>query len=125
MPGPESRTLMTASPSRQSSATSTPRCELHCVVDQIGNCLKKKIAVTAHSRLIQRFDPKCDTLIVGDRVIEIAHFAHQRGKLDLAKPFSPSTLLDFRNAQECSDCSHRLVETGNRLIGNCSEFFQR
>src|ERR1700687_1659851 len=110
------------------------QCELHAsafggefngVVDQIGNGLEKKIAVAAHSRPIGSLDPKGDTLVLGDRVVEIAHFANQRGKLDLAKPFAPAPMLDFRNAQQRRDCGQRLVETSDRLIGNCASFLQR
>jgi hypothetical protein len=29
-------------------------------------------------------------------------------------------MLDFYNAQQRLDCGQRLVETGDRLIGNCA-----
>jgi hypothetical protein len=60
-----------------------------------------------------------------DRIVEIANFANQRGELDLAKPLAPAAMLDFRNAQQRRDRGQRLVETGDRLIGNCAEFLQR
>jgi hypothetical protein len=123
MPGPVSITRMTVSPSSQSSTNSTrppSGGELHCVVDQIDNGLEQKIAVALHRRPIGSFGPKGDTLVLGDRTVEIAHFANQRGELDLAKPFSPSAMLDFRNAQQRRDRGQQLVETSDRLIGKIS-----
>src|SRR3981081_1186417 len=127
MPGPVSITRMTVSPSLQSSTSHASAFggEFHCVVDQIDNGLEQKIAVALHRRPIGSFGPKGDTLVLGDRSVEIAPVAKQRGELDLAKPFAPSAMLDFRNAQQRRDRGQQLVETSDRLIGNSAEFLQR
>src|SRR6266700_756085 len=80
--------------------------------------LEQKLAVAVHGRLICSFDPKGDTLVLGDRVVEIAHLAQQRGEPDLAEPFEPPAMLDFGNSQQRRDDGQRLVETGDRLIGD-------
>src|SRR5260221_357751 len=98
------------------------RVLLLCVLEQIDNSLEQKSAVALHRRSIGSFGPKDDTLVLGDRIVEIANFANQRGELDLAKPLAPAAMLDFRNAQQRRDRGQRLVETGDRLIGNCTEF---
>src|SRR6202035_3070249 len=99
--------------------------EFHGVVDQIGNGLEQQVAVAAYNCTIGRFDVKADTLVFGDRIVEIARFANESGELDLAKPFAPATVLDFRNAQQRRDGGQRLVEAGDRLIGNGAQFLQR
>jgi len=44
------------------------------------------------------------TFVCGDRTVEIAHFANQRGELDLAKTFSRRRLCSISvNAQTATD----------------------
>ena len=43
-------------------------------------CMGNEIAVAVHTRSFGGFDPKGDTLVLGDRVAEIARFANQRGE---------------------------------------------
>ena len=62
------------------------RAEFHGVVDQIGDGLEKKIAVAAHGCFIGSLNLKGDALVFGNRVVEIAHLAHQRRERDLAEP---------------------------------------
>ena len=62
------------------------RGKFHGVIDQIGDGLEQKIAVAVNRRLICRFDPKSDTLVLRDRVVEVADLAHQGAERDLAKP---------------------------------------
>src|SRR5580700_447943 len=104
---------------------STFGAEFHGVIDQIGNGLEKQIAVAVHSRTFGGFHPKGDTLVLGDRLVEISRLANKGGEVDIAKSFAPAAMLDFRNAQQRRDRGQRLVETGDRLVGNCAHFLQR
>src|SRR5580658_10165514 len=108
MPRPVSFTWITLSPSRRSNG----------IVDQISDCLEKQIAVTVDSRLVGNFDLKADTLVLGDRFVEVAHLAQQRGELDLTEAFEPAVMLDLGNTQQRRDNGQRLVETANRLVDN-------
>ena len=76
-------------------------------------------------RLVANFDLKHDALILGNRLIEVAYLAHQRGELDLAKSFQPAAMLDLGNAQQRRDDGQRLVKAGDGLIDNSPQFVQR
>ena len=92
--------------------------EFHGIVDQIGDGLKKEITVTMDGRLIGGLGLKGDMLVLGDRLIEVANLAHQRGELNLAKSFEAAVMLDLGNAQQGSEDGQRLVETANLLVDN-------
>src|SRR5271156_759912 len=99
--------------------------KFHGVVDQIGDGLEKQIAVAVHHRLIGGVNPKDNTFVLSDWIVEITHLAQQRGQSDLTKSFEPAAMLDLANAQQRSDDGQSLVETGDRLIGDRPKLRQR
>ena len=128
MPGPVSLTRMTLSPSRRSKASATrPPAGVNftALSTRLATASNKKIAVAMHDRRIGGLDLQGDALVLGDRLVEIAHLAHQRDELDLAEALEPAAVLDLGDAQQRRDDGERLVETGDRLIDDRPQVVQR
>src|SRR5262245_10945890 len=99
--------------------------ELDGVVDQIGDRLEQEVPVAAHRGFDCRCDLERNALVLGDRLVKIAHLTHDIRQGDVAKPLQAPALLDLRNSQQRRDDRQRLVESADGLINNGPQLLQR
>src|SRR5258708_3092807 len=69
-------------------------------------------------------DLEGDVFVLGNRLIEIANFAHEVRQRDLAESRQPAALLDLRTTRERRDYAERLVETADRAIHHGAQIRQ-
>src|SRR5262245_61305330 len=99
--------------------------ELDGVVDQIGDRLEQEVPVAAHRGFDYRCDLEGNALVLGDRLVEVAHLAHDIRQGDVAESFQAPALLDLRNSQQRRDDRQRLVKPADGLINNIPQLLQR
>src|SRR5262245_39685513 len=99
--------------------------ELHGVIDQIGDRLEQEVAVAAHHCFDVGSNFEGNVLVLGNRLVEVAHLAHDIRQGDLAEPFQAPALLDLGYSQQCRDDRQRLVESADGLINGGPQLLQR